>query len=140
MPLNVYIPDNNKIIHETEVDFEIRFISKVINLVQYDSGIPIVSVKLYSNGKKINLLETENLMVRLRWSIKTNEYVYKDILGVNETGDTAYFSIDSYMTKRPGTYNPILELVELDEEENIAGSSPMIFIIDRNPIQREWKE
>lgn len=141
MSINTYVPDDTKILHIAKVDFSRRVSPEKIHLVQYDSGIPVVAVELYNNGKIYILPDSTDLEVKVRWGITNTKFIHKDILGCNEERNKVYFEIDSDLTDIPGTFNPILELVENSNENiGILGSSPMIFIIERNPIPKEMEE
>lgn len=131
MGINVYIPDSNKIIHKTKVDFMKRIIPEEIYLVQYDSLIPIIEVDLYSNGIPFVIPDNESVEMSIRW----NNGIKKDILGCSPDRSTIYFDISQEMSNKFGLFNPILELVvHTNETTQKLGSSKMIFNIDENPI------
>lgn len=48
--MDIYTPSKDKVIHQTYVDLNKRGVNKPIHLVQYDHGLPIVAVNLYSDG------------------------------------------------------------------------------------------
>lgn len=129
MGMQQYTPDSNKIVHKTKVDFMRRIIPETIYLVQYDSLIPVIEVKLYSNGVPFIIPDNEGAEMSVRWG----DGIKKDILGYNVNRSIIYFDIDSEMSNKFGLFNPILELVVTETTQKL-GSSPMIFNIDENPI------
>lgn len=129
MGIDIYTPDSNKIVHKTKVDFMRRIIPETIYLVQHDSLIPVVEVKLYSNGVPFLIPDNEGVEMSVRWG----DGIKKDILGCNVNRSIIYFDIDSEMSNKFGLFNPILELVVTETTQKL-GSSPMIFSIDENPI------
>ena len=136
MALSVYIPDEPDIVHETKVDFKQRCIQKPIHVVQYDKTMPIVKVKLEMNGYSYHI--PANMDIYIRWGCPDHTFVVKPVLGKDEDhDDIIYFDVDEQMTYFHGQYSPILELrYSLGEGEyKLAGSSPIPFIIDRNPVQ-----
>lgn len=137
MGINTYIPDSNKIVHKTKVDFMKRIVPETVHIVQYDAFIPVIEVSLYSNGSVYSISNDPNVEMKVRWSNKDGRsFVKKDILGCNNTRNIVYFSVDSDMTNEFGIFNPILELVvPVNDTFNTVGSSPLIFQIDENPIQ-----
>lgn len=122
--------DRTVIVHETKVDFNQRCLQKTIHIMQYDKSLPIISVKLFSNGEPYVLPESAEL--RVRWGKRDRTFVYKEVLGCDETRQIAYFDVDEQMSYFDGPCNPILELTI---NGKIAGSSYIPFNIDRNPIQ-----
>lgn len=132
MSVITYVPDGNKIVHETEVDFYGRPTVKDIQLVQYDSVIPIIAVSLFMNGEIYVIPNDPLIDGKIRWSKDGRNFVHKDILGCNATRDVIYIGMDAEMSDKDGTYNPVIELIE---PNNRVGSSPFSVVINRNPIQ-----
>ncbi len=131
MCIDIYMPDSNKIVHKTKVDFMKRIIPETIYLVQYDSLIPVIEVRLYSNGVPFIISDNEGVEMSVRWG----DGIKKDILGCNPDRSTIYFDISQEMSNKFGLFNPILELiVQINETTQKLGSSKMIFNIDENPI------
>lgn len=130
--LTEYSPEEYRQIHETAVDFGgLRFTNKVYHVVQYDKTLPIVKVKLYSNGRPFEVSST--MFIKVRWSKPDKTFVYKDIKGYDPNDHSVvYFEVDQQMSS---AYGHSISILELSIDGNIAGSSPMEFIIDRNPIQ-----
>lgn len=140
MSIITYVPNENKIVHETKVDFSKRVVPETIQLVQYDSGIPIIAVSLYLNGQVYSILDDIALAMKVRWSKTGQPFVHKDILGCNAARTIAYVGIDSEMTDIYGEYNPVLELVEtVNNIDKRMGSSSFPVIVNRNPITKEME-
>lgn len=140
MALNVYIPSEEKIIHETSVDFSYRPIPNLIHVVQYDRRLPIVAVSLYSSGKPYSVPALMDVRVRVGKKDKT--FVYKSVLGCNEARNVVYFDIDEQMVFFNGPLDPVIELFIQDSVDTYhkASSSPIPIAVDRNPIQDYYLE
>ena len=106
--MNIYVVDNSDVIHETSADFVLRSVAKEIHVVQYDNLLPIVKVNLFSNGKRYVL--PDDASVNLRFGKADHTFVYKGVLGCNESRDAVYFNVDQQMTAIDGKANPVLEL------------------------------
>lgn len=132
--MNTYTPDPSKIVHNTSVDFQKRLVSNPIHIVQYDTGMPIVAVSLYSNNAIYEL--PPNVKANIRLKKKDGKVVYNPVLGCNEDRNVLYFEVTYQMTVVPGLIRPVLELV-FDETANIAASSAIDIEIDKNPIQQD---
>ena len=135
MPVTLYIPDSNKVIHRTEVDFIQRDVQQIIHIVQYDKSLPIIAVKLYNDGVPYTLPQYTD--VNIRWGKRDRTFVYDSALGCNEDRTVVYFKVSPQMTTSYGENNPIIELIN---SGSIAGSSPIPFYIDINPIQEDYIE
>jgi len=136
MPVTVYIVDEHRIMHNTYVDFSHRKVVRPIHLVQYDKKIPIIAATLYLNDSPYVI--PANVQIKVRWAKKDHTFIYKDVLGCNILRTIVYFDIDEQMSFYHGQHDPILELLEVVDDELIkVGSSSMPFIIDKNPIQNE---
>lgn len=154
MSVGIYIPKNTEIIHETKVDF-LRLVTPVIpvNLVQYDSGIQVIAVHLYLDGKPYVIPDNTHT-INIIWGRKRNEPIIKsETLGSNIDRNIIYFKILPEMTKEYGLFKPVLEIVifkfqlesgskstEFESPYKIiyAGSTEMIFNIDYNPVYEEY--
>lgn len=130
MSVNLYTPDANVIVHETKVDFRRRVVQRQINLVQYDKSMPVIAVKLCSNGNDYVLPETASAYIR--FGKRDHTYVYNECLGCDQTRTIVYFAITDQMTIFYGEHTPI---VELRIGDTVAGSGSIPIWIDRNPIQ-----
>lgn len=128
--MNIYVVGDNDIIHETSVDFALRPVAKEIHVVQYDNLLPIVKVSLFNNGRRYIL--PNDASVNLRFGKVDHTFVYKGVLGCSEDRDAVYFTVDQQMTVLASKVLPVLELITSDGH---LSSSPIPFIIDRNPIQ-----
>lgn len=130
MSVNLYTPDSNVIVHETKVDFRRRVVQRQVNLVQYDKSMPVIAVKLCSNGNEYVL--PENASAYIRFGKRDHTYVYNECLGCDQTRTIVYFAITDQMTVFYGEHTPI---VELRIGDTVAGSGSIPIWIDRNPIQ-----
>ena len=130
MSVKLYTPDANVIVHETKVDFRRRVVQRQINLVQYDKSMPVIAVKLCSNGNEYVLPENANAYIR--FGKRDHTYVYNECLGCDQTRTIVYFAITDQMTVFYGEHTPI---VELRIGDTVAGSGSIPIWIDRNPIQ-----
>lgn len=128
--MNIYTENKNDIIHETSVDFVLRPCTKEIHIVQYDKSLPIIKVELFRNGERYVL--SENAIVNVRVGKLDRTFVYKPILGINKERNIIYFEIDEQMALIPGKIWPVIEVIETNR---VACSSPLCFIIEKNPIQ-----
>lgn len=128
--MNVYTPNEEKIVHSTSVDFGKRTILQPVHIVQYDDGLPILAVDLRLNGTQYVI--PENAEINIRLSKKDGTFVYNPALGCDAERHTAYFEITQQMTTFKGRVNPIVEVVV---GGGVAGSSNIVLEIDRNPIQ-----
>lgn len=136
MSMDIYIPGENDIIHETAVDLKGRKIEKTIHLVQYDKNLSVISVKLMSNGDPYTLpLEYD---IWLRWGKKDHTYVRKKCM-ISQDRKTIYFTVDYQMTYFYGDINPILEIIASNTNGS-AGTSAIPISIDKNPIQEGDRE
>lgn len=128
--MNVYVPNNEKIVHTTSVDFGKRIILQPVHIVQYDEVLPILAVNLRLNGTQYVI--PENAEVNIRLGKKDGTFVYNPALGCDIERHTVYFEITQQMTSFKGRVTPIVEIVV---GSGVAGSSSIILEIDRNPIQ-----
>ena len=136
MGVPIYAPDSLKIVHVTKVDFSRRHTQEPLYLVQYDREIPVIQVHLYLNGNVYSIPAGETVDVKVRWGKDDSHFVHKDILGSNEARTIVYIGVDLEMTKNPGVYNPILELVvPINDTINKSGSSPFKVVVEQNPIE-----
>lgn len=122
----------NKIIHETTVDFgSARPVNSVVHLTQYDNTLPVIAVHLYKNGKVYSLPST-NVTVMYRWCKPDSKVVYGQVLGCNSDKTIVYFEVTRNMSSVFGDVSPVLELTI---NSQIACSSNIHITIHRNPIQ-----
>ena len=133
--MNTYTPDSNKIVHNIDVDFKRREIIKPIHLVQYDDSLPILAVSLYSDGQIYTIPDSADVSIRLGKSDKT--YVYNKSLGYNQSKNIAYFEITQQMAALNGDVKAVVEVAIGGE---VASSSYILFMIDRNPVQEDMIE
>lgn len=126
----IYSPPSTAQIKRCSVDFDIRRDPPKIYLVQYDKTLPIVEVALNKGGTVYHL--PEDAEVNIRMGKRNKLAVYNPVLGCNEDRDRVYVEITTQMTTQDGVFDPILEL---KIGSGIAGTSPILFVVQRNPVQ-----
>ena len=127
-----YTETSYDIIHETEVDFVLRPTSTVIHLVQYDTSLPLIKVWLYNNGRKFVIPDGASVYLRFANNKIGVDPVRFEITLKNSQGTAVYFRPTSAMTN---LFQKTLGCIEIDVDGAVANSSPLAFIIDRNPYQ-----
>ena len=133
MAISSYTPSADRIIHNTEVDFQTRTqLGTTVHLMQYDKSLPVVAVSLYSNGQPYQIPTGAEMNVRVGKTDGTK--VYNPVLGCNSNRTICYFEVTQQMSSAYGSTLAILELI-LDGA--IAGSSYIPLDIARNPAQDE---
>lgn len=128
MSIAVYEPAPEKMVHNTSVDFVLRYIGEVVHVVQYDDGLPILAVALYRNGKPYTVSAEE---VSIRYGKPDGTFVYNPALGKNETGTVVYFAVTQQMTSVPGKARMTIEVVD----GGTACSGIVMMEVERNPVQ-----
>lgn len=141
MSVSTYVPDSTKILHIAYADFVSRPIGRTVHVVQYDDSLPLLAVKLFSDGQPYTIPSNANISIKLGKS--DGKFVYNPALGCDSTRHIAYFEITYQMVVLAETVSPV---IEVRIGSSIAASSSIGIIIDRNPIQRddiestsEWK-
>lgn len=132
MSVSTYTPDSTKILHTAYADFVSRQIGRTIHVVQYDDSLPLLAVKLFSDGQPYTIPSNAEISIKLGKS--DGKSVYNPALGCDSARHTAYFEITYQMVVLAETVSPI---IEVRIGTSIAASSSIGIIIDRNPIQRE---
>lgn len=132
------------IIHNVSVDFINRDSIQVVNFVQHDQNIPVLSVDLYSGGSK---LEVDLAFVKIYLRVSLPNGAFADIESTETSGDGAKTGTKSTVTFGLGynvfpAYGAAKAIVLITEKAtgsteytNRAGSSPIVFMIDKDPIQ-----
>lgn len=131
----IYSPPSTAQIKRCSVDFDLRREPPKIYLVQYDKTLPVVEVALNKGGTAYQL--PEDAEVNIRMGKRNKLAVYNPVLGCNEDRDRVYVEITTQMTTQEGVFDPILELMV---GGGIAGTSPIQFIVQRNPVQDDAVE
>lgn len=141
MGVSVYTPDSTKILHTAYADFVSRQIGRTVHIVQYDDGLPILAVKLFSDGQPYTIPVDADVNIRLGKPDKT--FVYNKALGCDAARHTVYFEITYQMVVLSGELSPVVEVIV---GSAVSASSSISILIDRNPIQNgsvestsEWK-
>ena len=132
------------IIHNVSVDFINRDSIQVVNFVQHDQNIPVLSVDLYSGGSKLEV-DLSSVKIYLRVSLPNGAFA--DIESTETSGDGPKSGTRSNVTFGLGynvfpAYGAAKAIVLITEKAagsteytNRAGSSPIVFMIDKDPIQ-----
>lgn len=126
---------SDRIIHETAVDVgDARKVVSSIHIVQYDSNLPIIAVKLYKNGNPCTIPNTFTDM-KVRWRSPNYNFIIADILGCNTDRNTVYFEVKPEMTTNFGNVMCNLQVTkEVNNEKYIGGSASMPIVIEQNPV------
>ena len=133
MAISSYTPSADRIIHNTEVDFQTRTqLGTTVHLMQYDKSLPVVAVALYSNGQPYQIPTGAEMNVRVGKTDGTK--VYNPVLGCNSNRTICYFEVTQQMSS---VYGSTLAILELILNGAIAGSSYIPLDIARNPAQDE---
>ena len=130
MSVSTYVPDSTKILHIAYADFVSRQIGRTVHVVQYDDSLPLLAVKLFSDGQPYTIPSNANISIKLGKS--DGKFVYNPALGCDSTRHIAYFEITYQMVVLAETVSPV---IEVRIGSSIAASSSIGIIIDRNPIQ-----
>ena len=130
--MGIYTPDSNRVVHHTYADMTARQIVRPVHLVQYDQGLPIIAVKLYTDGLEYTI--PTNATVNIRCSKVDGNFVYNPALGWDSAMHTVYFEVTKQMTALAGEINPI---VEIELNNKIVSSGAIAVQIDFNPIQEQ---
>ena len=132
--------------HYVSVDFINRDSIQVVNFVQHDQNIPVLSVDLYSGGSKLDLdLSSTNTKIYLRISLPNGAFANVESTetsvpdGKNKSVSTVTFQLGYNIFPAHGAAKAIVLITEKatgsTEYTNQAGSSPIVFMIDKDPIQ-----
>ena len=133
MAISSYTPSADRIIHNTEDDFQNRTqLGTTVHLMQYDKSLPVVAVALYSNGQPYQIPTGAEMNVRVGKTDGTK--VYNPVLGCNSNRTICYFEVTQQMSS---VYGSTLAILELILNGAIAGSSYIPLDIARNPAQDE---
>ena len=132
--------------HHVSVDFTNRDSIQVVNFVQHDQNIPVLFVDLYSGGSKLEIdFSKTTAKIYLRVSLPNGAFA--DIESTETSGDgpksgkisTVTFGLGYNVFPAYGAANAIALITEKatgsTEYTNRAGSSPIVFMIDKDPIQ-----
>ena len=131
MAISSYTPSADRIVHNTEVDFQTRTqLGTTVHLMQYDKSLPVVAVALYSNGQPYQIPTGAEMNVRVGKTDGTK--VYNPVLGCNSNRTICYFEVTQQMSS---VYGSTLAILELILNGAIAGSSYILLDIARNPAQ-----
>lgn len=138
MSLNTYTPDSTKIVHEATVDFKTRSsVGPVVHLVQFDNSLPIIAVKLYSDGIPYKIPTSMNANVKVRKPDNTS--VYNPLLGCSSDRSIAYVEVTAQMCAVDGDLFAVIEVLN-DAGTVIASSSAFNLLVDVNPVNSDTIE
>lgn len=121
----------SKLIHKVNISFDgsCRDI-KEIHLMQYDISLPIVEISMFINGQPYILPDDAECNIRYG-ELGDSSSLIASIRYCDSTRTKLYMEVSNDMTRYNGRYNPIIELI-IDEE--VAGSTFMHFIVEKNPV------
>ena len=141
MGVSVYTPDSTKILHVAYADFVSRQIGRTVHVVQYDDGLPLLAVKLFSDGQPYTIPSNADINIKLGKS--DGKFVYNPALGCDSARHIVYFEITYQMVILAEEVSPVVEVII---GSSVSASSSISIIIDRNPVQKdsiqstsEWK-
>lgn len=132
-----YTPDG--IVHDVYVNMTTRPVPRPIRLVQYDDTLPILAVHL-CDGDSLYTLPSDFLEANLRYKKPDGTVVYNPCLGEDADRQVLYFYITQQMTAADGKASATVEMVSYntaDDDYIYVYSSPIVFLIDRNPVQED---
>lgn len=130
-----YTPPATVILHQTEASLTERPFGVPIHIVQYDTGLPVLEVSLYSHGQPHTV--PAGAAVNVRMDKLDGHYVYNPALGLDNTRTIAYVAITQQMTTGSGHFEPILEIVV---DDGVVGTASFALEIDRNPVPEDAVE
>ena len=130
--MNVYTPDDSKIVHYTYSDMSNRQITRPVHLVQYDDALPIIAVKLYNDGQEYTI--PSNATVNIRCGKADGKMIYNPALGCDSSRHIVYFEVTKQMTAIAGDMVPV---IEIETGNGSACSGAIALSIDYNPVQND---
>ena len=126
------------IIHNVSVDFINRDSIQVVNFVQHDQNIPVLSVDLYSGGSKLEV-DLSSAKIYLRVSLPNGAFADVEPTETSGWKSNVTFRLGYNVFPAYGAAKAIVLITEKaagsTEYTNRAGSSPIVFMIDKDPIQ-----
>lgn len=128
--MTVHTETISDIIHETEVDFVLRPVSTPIHLVQKDNSLPLIKVNLYNNGRKFVIPDGSTVWLKFLNAKIGVDNVKFEITECNDEHNTVYFGVTSEMTN---LFQQTFGVIAIEKNNEEAHSSPISFIIDKNP-------
>ena len=124
--------------HNVSVDFINRDSIQVVNFVQHDQNIPVLSVDLYSGGSKLEV-DLSSAKIYLRVSLPNGAFADVEPTETSGWKSNVTFSLGYNVFPAYGVAKAIILITEKapgsTEYTNRAGSSPIVFMIDKDPIQ-----
>ena len=126
------------ITHNVSVDFINRDSIQVVNFVQHDQNIPVLSVDLYSGGSKLEV-DLSSAKIYLRVSLPNGAFADVEPTETSGWKSNVTFRLGYNVFPAYGAAKAIILITEKapgsTEYTNRAGSSPIVFMIDKDPIQ-----
>ena len=139
--MNIYTPDQNKVLHYVNVDLATRSFIDAVHLVQYDDKLPILAVRMFQNG--VNYDAKEASRIQLRYGKRDQTFVIADTLGVSDDGSIAYFELTKQITVEAGEHKTLIDVIYADEKEVTTAngaSSSFSVVVDKNPVTDDMIE
>lgn len=142
MPLQIYTPEEGKILHRIKVDLANKnYDLNNIVLTQYDETLPLIVVDVYNNGDSFTI-NPDLHQCKLIWTRPDGSAANIDALGVSSDYHTLYFAVSKQLTFFHGDLKLVLDILEQSQNQNDepevlnrVASSYINIKIKRNPVQ-----
>lgn len=128
-PAQVVQPPENSILHPVEAYLDRRAAQEPVHLVQYDTGIPVLTVALFQKDKPYAV--PAGAAVNLRLSKPDGTCVYDPVLGLSQDRQTVYVQVSRQMTAAAGLANAILEILL---NGGVVGTASFLLFLEANPV------
>ena len=131
-PAQVLLPPENSILHPVEAYLDRRCAQEPVHLVQYDTGLPVLTVALFQKDKPYAV--PAGAAVNLRLSRPDGTCVYDPVLGLSQDRQTVYVQASRQMTAAAGLANAILEILL---NGGVVGTASFLLFLEANPVTDE---
>ena len=131
-PAQVLQPPENSILHPVEAYLDRRCAQEPVHLVQYDTGIPVLTVALFQKDKPYAV--PAGAAVNLRLSKPDGTCVYDPVLGLSQDRQTVYVQVSRQMTAAAGLANAILEIIL---NGGVVGTASFLLFLAAHPVTDE---
>ncbi len=131
-PAQVLQPPENSILHPVEAYLDRRSAQEPVHLVQYDTGIPVLTVALFQKDKPYAV--PAGAAVNLRLNKPDGTCVYDPVLGLSQDRRTVYVQVSRQMTAAAGLANAILEILL---NGGVVGTASFLLFLEANPVTDE---
>ncbi len=131
-PAQVLQPPENSILHPVKAYLDRRAVQEPVHLVQYDTGLPVLTVALFEKDKPY--VVPAGAAVNLRLSKPDGTCVYDPVLGLSQDRQTVYVQASRQMTAAAGLANAILEIIL---NGGVVGTASFLLFLEANPVTDE---